>query len=1221
MSILYDNNVKSCAAHNQEFLMIIRIAKIIPLLLILSSLFNFMTAQETVVLEDTQSKYPLGVHLETLEDPSGYLSIFDIIYGEFNEKFTPNHKNVPAFGYTPSAWWIRFSIRNDTEISRRSPWILELGTATMNYSDLYLISAEGALIAEKKTGSMLPIASRDHIYNRMVFLIILPQQSTQTVYMRFQSEDAMILPLTLYSMTEFMRHSRVNNLLMGIYIGIFLIMMGYNIFLFFSLRDKGYLYFAVFLANFLLFTLCYNGMASLYFWPDLVKWNHLSILVFIGLMMISFWSFTNTFLQTRNRMRKLHRFISPVLYFSGILIIITAFINYPLMASQIPYVVISYSVFVFILGYISWKQGYHPAVYYLVSMFIFLFSVIMLSLVQLGLLPSNNFTESAYIAGSIPFLWLMSQALGDRVVLLREEKEKADRSLKESEASLRVFIDALPEPAFLMDKNMTILVANHALARGFNKTIDAIIGENAFNFMPLEAGHSRREAIEQIIKTGKPEIFEDSRDARTYLNYVYPVQDGKDEITRIAIFALDITQRKRSEMLQQVMFNIANAVSQTQQMSELYAVIHQELSRLIDTTNFFVGLYEKETDTIMLPYMKDEFDQFEKVPAANTISALVIKNSQSLLLKENDMQKLQEEGKIGNVGSDSKIWLGVPLTVDEDVIGVLVVQSYDDENAYDESDLALLEFVSKQIAVSIKRKQAEEQIRILSRALEQSSALVVITDLEGNIQYVNQKFTEVTGYSPEEVKGKNPRILKSGETPESVYKELWENIQSGKEWRGELRNRKKNGELFWQFAYISSIKNERGEISHFLAINEDITERKLLQQQLLQSQKMESIGTLAGGIAHDFNNLLTVIKGYSDLALSKLGDNHPLRKDLTAVYSASERAENLTRQILAFSRKQIIQPRIVDINQIINSSNSMLRRLIGEDIDIQMNLSSDLPRIKADPGQIEQILINLIVNARDAIDQKENHNGEKKIIIHTGQTFLDESYVARHMGSRTGYYTIFSVSDDGTGMTEEIKQQIFEPFFTTKGKEKGTGLGLATVYGIVKQNNGYIWVYSETGKGTTFKIYWPVTDEELSVIGLRENGAGEFAGHEYILIVEDDKSVRDFTSSVLTGFGYQVSTAEDGRKAIKRFTKNRSRIDMLITDLVMPGMNGKELAEKIKELRPGIRILFTSGYTDTHIVRGGELEKDLNFLQKPYSIQELMTKVRQILDVTDNKKN
>jgi PAS domain S-box-containing protein len=1207
--------------YNQEELMAIRNIGLISLLLIFGSLSDFMLAQEPVVLNDTQNKYPLGSHLEILEDPSGYLSIFDIIYGEFNEKFIPNHKNVPAFGYSPSAWWIRFKIRNDTESSRRAPWILELGSATINYADLYQISDEGALITEKKTGNMLPIDSRDHIYNRFAYLLNFPQQSTQMVYMRFQSEDALILPLTLYSMTEFMKNSRVNNLLMGIYIGIFFIMIGYNVFLFYSLKDKGYLYFAVFLVNFLLFALCYNGTAYLYLWPDWIQWNHLSILVFIGLMLISFWTFTSTFLQTKNRMKWIHRLISPVLYLSGFFIISMSFINYPFMTSHIPHIVITYAVIVFVLGFLSWKQGFRPAIYYLVSMFIFLFSAIMLSLVQLGFLPSNNFTESAYIVGSVPFLWLMSQALGDRVALLREEKEKADRNLKESETSLRVFIDALPEPAFLMDKNMTVLVANHALAHGYKKTIDAIIGQNAFSFIPPEAGDSRRKAIEKILKTGEPEIFEDTRDSRTYLNYIYPVHDSKGKVTRIAMFALDITQRKRSETLQQAMFNIANAVTQTQQMSELYTVIHQELSRLIDTTNFFVGLYEKETDSITLPYMKDEFDQFEKVPAANTISALVIKNNQSLLLHEKDMQKLQEEGKIGSVGSDSKIWLGVPLTVDEDVIGVLVVQSYDNEKAYDESDLALLEFVSRQIAVSIKRKQSEEQIRILSRALEQSSALVIITDLQGNIQYVNQKFSEVTGYGPEEVKGKNPRVLKSGETPPEVYRELWETIVSGREWRGELRNRKKNGELFWLFAYISSIKNERGEISHFLAINEDITERKLLQQQLLQSQKMESIGTLAGGIAHDFNNLLTVIKGYSELALSKLNDSHPLQKDLMAVYSASERAENLTRQILAFSRKQIIQPRIVDINQIINSSNTMLRRIIGEDIDIRMNLAPDLPRIKADPGQIEQILINLIVNARDAILLKEDSSGEKKIIIQTGQTFLDESYVARHMGSSTGYYTIFSVSDDGIGMTEEVKQQIFEPFFTTKGKEKGTGLGLATVYGIVKQNNGYIWVYSEPGEGTTFKIYWPVTDEELTVIGSQEKSAPEFSGKESILMVEDDKSVRDFTSAVLRGFGYKVNAAEDGQSALEQLSKNGYKPDLLITDLVMPGMNGKELAEKIKEMKPNIKILFTSGYTDSHIVRGGELEKDLNFLQKPYSIPELMSKVRQILDVTDNKKN
>ncbi len=616
---------------------------------------------------------------------------------------------------------------------------------------------------------------------------------------------------------------------------------------------------------------------------------------------------------------------------------------------------------------------------------------------------------------------------------------------------------------------------------------------------------------------------------------------------------------------------------------------------------------------LILPYLKDEKDKYEKTPLEGTISALVIKENKSLLLKPPDIIRLETEGKIGIVGTPSKIWLGVPLEIDSAVIGLLVLQSYDDENAYTEADLKLMEFISGQIAVSITKKQIDERVHILAQSVEQSPTLVIITDLNGNIEYVNKKFEETTGYSMDEMLGKNPGILKSGKTPESTYIELWSRLNQGKEWRGEFHNKKKNGDFYWELAFITPIKNDLGKISHYLAIKEDITERKELELQLMQSQKMESVGTLAGGISHDFNNILTVINGYSDLVLMRLKKTDPMFEEISTIKKAGKRGEKLTRQIMAFSRKQIFHPLVININTIIKGLENMLKSLIEEDFSIIFDLSPDIPLIKADPGQIEQILINLLVNARDAINLKTQKAHKKKIIVKTGIQYVDEHFSKKHFLSQKGLHIYISVEDNGIGMTDDVRQNIFEPFFTTKIRGKGTGMGLATVYGIVKQNNSSILVFSSPGEGTTFQILWPVTSEKLSNVDSKEINDSDLFGEEVILFVEDDKHVKDFAVTALEDFGYKVHSSINGKHAFDYVKENDLKFDLLITDLVMPVMNGKELSEKILKLYPDIKVLFTSGYTENQLVKSGELEENINFLPKPYTAKSLLTYVRKIL--------
>jgi PAS domain S-box-containing protein len=430
----------------------------------------------------------------------------------------------------------------------------------------------------------------------------------------------------------------------------------------------------------------------------------------------------------------------------------------------------------------------------------------------------------------------------------------------------------------------------------------------------------------------------------------------------------------------------------------------------------------------------------------------------------------------------------------------------------------------------------------------------------------------------------------------------------------EIRLKNKEGKNIVALETATVLRDNQGNILLYQGIIRDITKKRKLEQQLFQSQKMDSIGMLAGGIAHDFNNILTALRGYSDLASMKMKDDDPGSSEISGISRGLERAEDLTRQLLAFSRKQIIEPHVININKVISNLEKMIRRLIGEDINLKTALSQQIDHIKADPGQIEQILVNLVINARDAINQTEMKTRDKKITIETKQVYLDFNYIASHPEVKVGDYLLIAVSDTGSGMNEETINKIFEPFFTTKPNDKGTGLGLSTVYGIVKQNNGHIYVYSEPNKGSTFKVYWPTTDLEI-VPEYKEEPSDEIAkGEETILFVEDDEEVRKFMNRTLKTLKYNTFEACNGLEALEIVRRDKLKLDLLITDVIMPEMGGKELAEEIVKFVPGIKILFTSGYTDNHIVRSGRLDQGINFLQKPFSIKEISKKIRYILE-------
>lgn len=512
------------------------------------------------------------------------------------------------------------------------------------------------------------------------------------------------------------------------------------------------------------------------------------------------------------------------------------------------------------------------------------------------------------------------------------------------------------------------------------------------------------------------------------------------------------------------------------------------------------------------------------------------------------------------------------------------------------------------MAEALQMKQAE--ISKLSYAIEQSPVSIVITDVKGNIEYVNPMFVKTTGYTFEEVMGKNPRILKSGTTRPEEYRRLWKTIASGEAWRGIFHNVKKNGELFYESAVISPVTNRERVITHFIGIKEDITEQRKLQEQLRHAQKMEGIGTLAGGIAHDFNNMLNVIIGFGELMRMKMKEGDPNIPYLKEILAAGERATHLTRALLTLSRKQIISTKPVDINEIINEFKKMLIRIIGEDIEFRSLLTDKYLTVMADAGQIEQVLMNFATNAKDAMPEGGILSMETSLIE------LDNDFVRAHGYGAPGTYCLIVVTDTGSGMDEKTRERIFEPYFTTKEMGRGTGLGLSIVYGIIKQHNGYINCYSELGKGTTFRIYLPLITHEVVEEIESKVMMPSMGGSETILLAEDDASVRKLMIETLGGSGYQIIEAVDGEDAINKYVENKDPIQLLVLDVIMPKKSGKEAYDEIKKMKSDIKTLFVSGYTDDMIHRKKILGEDIVLVSKPILPNELLRKVREVLDGT-----
>jgi PAS domain S-box-containing protein len=753
-------------------------------------------------------------------------------------------------------------------------------------------------------------------------------------------------------------------------------------------------------------------------------------------------------------------------------------------------------------------------------------------------------------------------------------------ALPENEEGLQTFFNALDDMVFVFEPEGRILFSNPAAQNQLGYTPSELAGMTALDLHPPEQRQEAAKLLAGLI-AGKITVCPiplQARDGTRILvetKILHGQWRGKKALFGISC---DITRHKLAEEHQR-------------QLAE----VNQMLQTVMDTIP--VRIFWKNKDLVYLGcnrlFAEDAGRKSPEYILGETDYNLGWREQAELYRKDDREVIRSGNSKLGyeepQTAPDGKqLWLRtskIPLRdINNRIVGIL--GTYEDIT---------------------ERKQAEAELNRLMTAIEQTPESVVITDTAGRILYVNPVFVRVTGYSRAEVIGQNPRLLKSNRQDSAFYRQLWAKISAGEVWRGRFINKKKDGTLFTEDAVIAPVRDEKGAVTNYIAIKRDISHELELEIQYRQTQKIDSIGRLAGGVAHDFNNILAVICGHTDLALAQLSPDAPLRSNLECIQESAERAANLTRQLLAFARRQVIEPRRINLNELIVNLNKMLHRLIGEDIKLVTQTAPDLGQIKADPGQIEQVLLNLVVNARDAMPDGGT------LTIHTDNVTLDEDYARRHLVT-PGDYVMVSVSDTGAGMTDEVKQHIFEPFFTTKEQGKGTGLGLATCFGIIQQSNGHIHSDSQVDKGTQFKIYLPRVRGLEDSNSSREIPVSLPQGTETILLAEDEPSLRQLMARVLRTQGYTVLEAADGHEALTLAQANGAKIQLLLTDVIMPGLSGKTLAEWLGQVNPAVRVLFISGYINNNAVRDAMSKPGTFFLQKPFNPLNLTEKVREAIE-------
>jgi two-component system cell cycle sensor histidine kinase/response regulator CckA len=778
------------------------------------------------------------------------------------------------------------------------------------------------------------------------------------------------------------------------------------------------------------------------------------------------------------------------------------------------------------------------------------------------------------------------------------EQKRAEAELRRSEAQYRRLIDTTLEGVWIFDAELRTTYVNQRLAEMLDVNAEEMIGRSALDFVAEDSRADVQQRLQRRTQGIKEQydVHLRRKDGSDLWAIVCatPILEEHGAFTGSLSMLTDITERKRVE----------------EERARLNLELESERQRLNNLVASVPGMVWEAWGKPDAATQRIDFvsDYIEQMLGYSVEEWLQTPNFWLTIVHPDDREQAgrtaaEDFARGASNGPQQFRWIakdGHAVWVESNYVVLLD----------DEGQPVGLRGVTTDIS---QRKQAEEAVRQSEERYRllfaRNPQPMWVFDLETlSFLEVNEAAIHHYGYSREEFLTMTIKDIRPSEDVPNLLANLADATPEHEE-AGIWKHQKKDGTII-------DVEITAHDLTFYgrpaqIVLSSDVTERRLLEEQFRQSQKMEAIGQLAGGIAHDFNNLLTVITGYSDLATRKLQREDPLRRNIEEIKKAGERAASLTRQLLAFSRKQVLQPKVLDLNAVISELEKMLRRLIGEDVELRTALESGLGSIKADPGQIEQVIMNLAVNARDAMP------AGGKLLIETENVSLSQEYAGQHIAVTPGSYVMLAVSDTGTGMDEKTKARIFEPFFTTKELGKGTGLGLSTVYGIVKQSGGSIWVYSEVGHGTTFKVYLPRIDEGAQEYRQTAETEEALQGTETILLAEDEEMVRTLAREILETYGYQVLEAANGGAALLICERHTGAIDLLITDVIMPEMSGRELSERLSHLRPAMKVLYMSGYTDDAIIHQGVLDTGANFIQKPFSPDALAQKVREVLDKSE----
>jgi len=801
------------------------------------------------------------------------------------------------------------------------------------------------------------------------------------------------------------------------------------------------------------------------------------------------------------------------------------------------------------------------------------------------------------------------------------QRASLEQNAAGSQEQLASLLNSARELLAIVTGDGAILYANAGCARFLGLRGDELTGRTLAEFMHPEDASELLEHLRQLATSANGTCKRRCRlrgHAGEWRHFDVAVKNGLRDpaLQGFVVSLLDVMALERMEAERQVISEVVHALNQTANLDQLLHGIHQALKEVLYAENCFVALHARDADSFYFPFFVDQFDSApppQKV--GRSCTAYVFRTGRAMLIPQSEFDRLAQQGEVELVGSPSPSWLGVPLKTPTETIGVLVVQHYEKENAYDVRDLEFLDSVGGHIALAIERRRSEEALRkseAVFRLFFANNPLPtwVMDDETLQIIQVNDAAVQQYGYAAREFTQlrMNDIWVDDKEVSNEVRPANGAARKRHPRYEGLCKHRKKDGKAFE--VELTSHEFDYAGRRVRLVVAQDISERHLLEQQLRQAQKMEAVGRLAGGVAHDFNNLLMVIKGHTELLMNALPTVDGAARKIAQIDRAADRATALTKQLLAFSRMQVLQPRVINLNSVVEDMGKLLPRLIGEDIELSIRTAPELGAIRADASQMEQIIMNLAVNARDAMP-----NGGR-LFVETANAELDRTYNMTHPIVRSGPYVLLAVSDTGIGMDAETQAHIFEPFFTTKEAGKGTGLGLATVYGVVKQSGGFIWVYSEAGKGTSFKIYLPRVDQREEKVGVTNPSLDLPRGTETILLAEDEQDVREVAREFLESAGYMVIEASNGAEALRLATEKVADIDLLVTDMVMPGMTGRELAQRMHGLRPGLRAIFMSGYTEQTAVEAARGNGELHLLTKPFSRSGILRAVREALKPT-----